>query len=157
MRCLQRKTHPPTFREEPEIEEEKTIGSILHANSSLLWESEYDATKESAISQNVPCAEIIETLKLKQLGYDGFFFDSDGKLAAFDVNLTQKHDCVVLRRELLDHFLKDRDLALVWLVDCQKEVHEPDGVSDWSEWEAVLTYEKNGINGNLRKMTTSRY
>ena len=133
-----------------EIDEEKPIGKILHATSSILWEAEYDATKESAISWSVPCAEIVETLNLRQLQPDGFFFDENDTLAAFDVDLTQKQNCFVIRKDLLDRFLNDNNLELVWLVDSSKEIHAYDRtIEQWSEWEAVFSYEEDGISGEL--------
>ena len=47
------------FKEEiREREIKKKIGKILHATTDLLWEEEYDATKESAISQSLPLSLI---------------------------------------------------------------------------------------------------
>lgn len=136
-----------------EVEKETEIGKILHANSTLLWEEEYDATKESTISRSVPCAEMVNDLKLKQLFSDGFFYDDNGKLAVFDTNLTQGTNCLVVRKDLLDRFLCENGLELIWLVDCEKEIHTSDiRVEQWSKWEAVYLYEEDGINGQLRYM-----
>jgi hypothetical protein len=146
---------PPTITNEKvthQVEVEKEIGKMLHATSTLMWEEEYDATKETAISWNVPCAMLLETLHLKQFDADGFYYDLDGKLAAFDADLTQKHNFFVIRRDLLDRFLEENDLKLVWLVDCQKEIHAFDrSISQWSEWEAVFTYEQGDIQGDIRR------
>ena len=133
-----------------EIDVEKEIGEILHATSNLLWEEEYDATKETAISWNVPCAALVESLQLRQLETDGFFYDRDRKLAAFDVRLTQKYNCVVVRKDLLDEFLKMKGMELIWIIDCEKEIHAPDRtVSQWSKWEAVYSYNNDRIDGSL--------
>ena len=67
----------------------KSIGRILHSTTTLLWEGEFDASQDTAISINVPCGKLIEEMGLKQLEYSGFFFDRMGKLAAFDTKLTQ--------------------------------------------------------------------
>lgn len=42
------------------------LGRILNATQDLLWEEEFDASKEDALSYFHPCAEIINTLGLKQ-------------------------------------------------------------------------------------------
>ena len=98
----------------------------------------------------MPCAEIVETLNLRQLQPDGFFFDENDTLAAFDVDLTQKQNCFVIRKDLLDRFLNDNNLELVWLVDSSKEIHAYDRtIEQWSEWEAVFSYEEDGISGEL--------
>ena len=104
----------------------RKIGSILHATTDLLWEEEYDATKEETISRSFPCGELIATMKLRQIEADGFWYDTDGKLAAFDTDLTQKINSVVVRKDILDAFLKKTGLQLVWLVDAEKEIHNSD-------------------------------
>lgn len=91
--------------------------------------------------------------RLKQLQSDGFFFDTEGKLAAFDVDLSQKHNCFVIRKDLLDLFLKENQLKLVWYVDGQKEIHGKDRRIDyWSEWNAILSYEKDKILGKPKRI-----
>ena len=117
-----------------------------------LWEEEYDATKENTISWSVPCIELVETLKLRQLSADGFFYDETGNLAAFDVDLTQKKSCFVIRKELLERFLQESGLELIWLVDSSKEIHANNlSIEQWSEWEAVFCYEKGSIIGGIKR------
>lgn len=43
-----------------EIDIVENVGEILSATGYLLWEEEYDASKEEAISYGVPCAEIVK-------------------------------------------------------------------------------------------------
>ena len=133
---------------------EKEIGKILHATTDLLWEEEYDATKELAINYSMPCAKIIKVMGLRQLASDGFFYDFDGKLAAFDTNLTQKVNSVVVRKDILDEFMKRTGLRLVWLVDAGKEIHTNDySIERWSDWEAVYVYEGNSITGDIQRLS----
>ncbi|RHT05948.1 hypothetical protein DW884_18015 [Ruminococcus sp. AM40-10AC] len=49
---------------------------IVNATQDLLWEEEFDAFKEDALSYFHPCAEIINTLGLKQKKYDGYYYDT---------------------------------------------------------------------------------
>lgn len=142
------------FKEETRQREvEKEIGKILHATTDLHWEEEYDATKEEPISYSLPCANLIEVMGLRQLVADGFFYDPDGKLAAFDSDLTQKVNSVVVRKDILDRFLDKTGMKLVWLVDAAKEIHARDyTIESWSEWEAVFTYERDHIDGNIYKI-----
>lgn len=131
---------------------EKEIGKILHATTDLLWEAEYDATKETAISISLPCAKLIETMNLRQQKADGFYYDSDRTLAAFDTDLTQKINSVVVRKDILDTFLGKTGMKLVWLVDAKKEIHAEDcSITKWSDWEGVFTYERDGITGEIRR------
>ena len=132
---------------------EKEIGKILHATTDLLWEAEYDATKENAISQSLPCSKLIETMSLRQQQEDGFYYDSNGILAAFDTDLTQKVNSVVVRKDILDTFLSKTGMKLVWLVDAEKEIHAGDySITKWSDWEAVFIYEGDGIAGEIHRL-----
>ena len=132
---------------------EKEIGKILHATTDLLWEEEYDATKENAISISLPCAKLIEIMHLRQQKADGFYYDTNGTLAAFDTDLTQKINSVVVRKDILDTFLEKIEMKLVWLVDAEKEIHAGDySISKWSDWEAVFIYERDSIAGEIRRI-----
>ena len=141
-----------------EIEQrtKRDIGKILHATTRRIWEAQYDATVETAISWSVPCKELIESMNLRQTTADGFYYDSDGKIAAFDTSLTQGVDNVVVRKDILDSFLLEAGRKLVWLVDAEKEIHQEDhSVSDWSEWEGVFVYDNDKITGELRHRKTN--
>lgn len=134
-------------------EVEKGIGKILHATTDLIWEEEYDATKKEAVSYSLPCAKLIEVMGLRQIVADGFFFDPEGKLAAFDTGLTQKVNSVVVRKDIIDGFLIKTGMKLVWLVDAEKEIHVEDySIANWSEWEAVFTYEGDHIAGKIHRL-----
>lgn len=140
------------YREETiQREVEKNIGKILHTTTELLWEEEYDASKEEAISRSFPCGKLIEVMDLRQLDADGFFYDAEGKLAAFDTDLTQKVNSVVVRKDILDSFLSQTGWKLVWIVDAEKEIHASDfSIISWSDWEAVFIYEGDHITGDIR-------
>ena len=136
---------------------EKPIGKILHATTDLLWEEEYDATKETAISYRVPCGNLIDVMELKQIDCDGFFFDSMGKLAAFDTGITQNINSVVVRKDILEAFLEKTRLKLVWIVQVEKEIHSGDySTTCWSKGETVFTYEKDGISGDIAQLQIIR-
>ena len=138
-----------------EKELEREIGKILHASSNLLWEEQYDASKSEPISWSVPCAELIETLHLRQLKYDGFYYDETGKLAAFDTKITQHHGGVVVRKDLLDKFLNDRGMKLIWILNASKEIHASNlGIAKWSEWTGLLSYDKTNIKCNVNRVIT---
>ena len=74
-------------------------------------------------------------------------------LAAFDTALIQKINSVVVRKDILDIFLNKTGIRLVWLVDARKEIHARDySITKWSDWEAVFTYEGNGIMGEIHRL-----
>lgn len=135
---------------------EKGIGKILHATTDLSWEEQYDASKEETISQSVPCVKLIEVMGLRQLTADGFFYDTVGKLAAFDADITQGINTVVVRKDILDSFLRKTGYKLVWLVKAEKEIHTGDySIISWSEWEGVYVYEGSSISGEICRLKTT--
>ena len=135
------------------METEKDIGKVLPATLNFLWEEEFDASKEASISWSVPCAELIELLQLRQLEEDGFYYDKEGKLAAFDTSLTQHIGGVVIRKELLDEFLRKSGLKIIWIVDARKEIHNENvSISRSNEWTGLLTYGKECVTGDTYRI-----
>lgn len=127
--------------------------NVLAAASNLLWEEGYDASKQEAVSWYVPCAEIIEDLKLRQHEYDGFYYDQSGKLAAFDTKLNRQKAGCVIRKDVLDSFLKGRNMQLVWLIDSSKEIHGADlAIIRSSEWSAALLYDSENVQGDIYRV-----
>ncbi len=130
----------------------KDIGKVLYATTDMIWEEEYDATKDETISRRVPCAELIDTLKLRQKQFDGFYFDEDGKLAAFDTSLNGQKWGLVIRKDLLDKFLKKTGMKLIWFLKGAKEVHNNElYLESSSDWSALFIYGKDQINSCVRK------
>lgn len=129
------------------------IGKALSATTDFLWEEEYDASQERPVTLNFPCAKIINNMSLSQKNEDGFYYDIEGRIAAFDTNLTQEMDGVVIRKDVLDSFLEKEDLRLIWLVDLEKEIHSTDySTLASSDWEAVFIYEGSHISGEINRM-----
>ena len=128
----------------------KEIGKILHSTIEFVWSTEYDVSKEGAISRSFPCGKLIDIMGLKQLDDDGFFYDKHNKLAAFDTNMTHKAKGVVVRKDILDGFLMQTGMKLVWLVDAAKEIHGEDYmIENRSQWEAVLVYTGENVDGEI--------
>ena len=133
----------------------RPVGKVLHTTSCLLWEESYDATKDNPISCNVPCAELINKLKLKQLDFDGLFFDSNRKIATFNVCDPRKKDCFLIRKDILDDFLNKTGFELVWFVDSCKEIHDLNrNCASSSRWQTVFCYEHNIITGKINRRET---
>ena len=125
-------------------------GKILHAETNLNWDSGYDASKESVNTFEVPCAEIIETLQLRQQKYDGVYYDSSGRLAAFDTRISQGVDGSVIRKDLLEKFMDMTGLKLIWLVQAGKEIHSKDGgIGYSSDWEGLYTYDDGKVTREM--------
>ena len=101
---------------------------------------------------------LIEKMGLKLLNSNGFYFDSEGRLAAFDTDLTQKINSVVVRKDILDSFLEQTDMKLVWLVDAEKEIHAEDrSIESWSDWEAVYIYDNDLVSGDVHRISNENH
>lgn len=129
----------------------KQIGEIIHASMNLVWESEYDASKDNTLSMNVPCPMLIEQLHLHQADIDGLHYDSNEKIAAFDLNISQKESGVVLRKDLLDAFLKKNNLNLIWFVRASKELHSGEdlGILRYGDRSGAYFYNGTEITSNI--------
>lgn len=129
----------------------KQIGEIIHASMNLVWESEYDASKDNTLSMNVPCPMLIEQLHLHQADIDGLYYDSNEKIAAFDLNISQKESGVVLRKDLLDAFLKKTNLNLIWFVRASKELHSGEdlGILRYGDRSGAYFYNGTEITSNI--------
>lgn len=74
-------------------------------------------------------------------------------LASLSIIASKVKAGVVIRKDLLDSFLEQKGLKLVWLARLQKEIHNVDfTIANESEWEAVLVYESNSIAGKFIRM-----
>lgn len=129
----------------------KQIGEIIHASMNLVWESEYDASKDNTLSMNVPCPMLIEQLHLHQADIDGLYYDSNEKIAAFDLNISQKESGVVLRKDLLDAFLKKNNLNLIWFVRASRELHSGEdlGILRYGDRSGAYFYNGTEITSNI--------
>ena len=137
-----------TYEKDIEI----SIGEILTASTELSWSEEFDLSKPEVSSRDVPCAELIECLNLRQLNYDGVYYDVDGELAAFDTRVTQNIEGVVVRKDLVDKFLEIKNLRLLWIINAAKEEHTPNlYISNYSEWSGLISYDGNSLRVNINK------
>ena len=72
---------------------------------------------------------------------------------AFDTDLTQEVNSVVVRKDILDRFLSKTCMRLVWLADAKKEIHASDySISKLSDWEAVFVYDGDSVSGEFRRL-----
>ena len=138
----------------PQLKEiKRSIGRILTSTVELLWEEEYDASKENTITICHPCPKLIQDMNLQQEKNDGYYYDDTGKLAAFDTSLTQKTTGVLVRKDILDKFLSLNDFRLVWFVDAEKAVHPDENkISMLSRWKGLFIYNDGTIEGDICKI-----
>lgn len=137
-----------TITREEDVTE--NIGKILSAAVDLRWEEEYDCSKKETITCRVPCAEIINELKLSQQQYDGCFYDSSGDLIVFDSSLTNQKAGLIIRKDYLDDFLNKMNMRLVWIVQGAKEIHTKNlSIEDWRDWTGLLIYDGTRVSGTF--------
>ena len=132
-------------KEEPVIID---LGRVLNATQDLLWEEEFDASKEEALSYSHPCAEIINVLGLRQKKYDGYYYNEAGVLIAFDTDLTKQKAGLIIRKDALDKFLDIKNFHLVWFVNASKEIHDKSSmITRYTDWTGLLEYTSNSVQG----------
>ena len=133
----------------------ENTGDVLKSVSELRWECRYDATLEESITRYVPCYDIITKLHLKQGKHNCVYYDTNNDVAAFDAKFGQSQNCLVIRKDLLNTYLEDSRLSLLWLVQAEKEYHPQGiGISKYSNWEGVYTYNGKTIKGRIKNLET---
>lgn len=140
----------PTVTKTYKREEPVTIKleRILNATQDLLWEEEFDASKEEVLSYSHPCAELINTLELRQNKYDGYYYDVNNELIVFDTDLTNQKAGLIIRKDALDKFLKLKKFHLVWFVNASKEIHDESlRITKFKDWTGLLEYTGDSIQG----------
>ncbi len=136
---------PKTYKEEQVTIE---VGRVLNATQDILWEEEFEASKEEALLYSHPCAEIINTLALRQKKYDGYYYNEAGVLIAFDTDLTKQKAGLVIRKDALDKFLDIKKLHLVWFVNAAKEIHGKTlMITKYTDWTGLLEYTGDIVQG----------
>lgn len=133
-----------------EVDIEDDLGYMISASVNIVWEEEFDASKNETLSWYAPCAEIIDDLKLRYGECDGAFYDENGRLAAFDTSVTGEKVGIVVRQDLLDKFLEERGLRLVWFVKAAKEIHGHDNrIQRYTDWGGLWLYENDTATGKM--------
>lgn len=145
--------------EEKEWESKETItecvASVMPGTINLLFELEYDGSKGDTFAFTVPCLQILESLNLKQNKYDGFYFNDEKELVAFDGAKMGVCDGTVVRLDYMKKFLEDNQLVLFWT--CMGEKQCFNGTNSWeqkwSEWSSFAYLDENDeIVGNYQQM-----
>lgn len=141
---------------EEDISEDFHIKGVIKGNQlkfkyaeyHFLWETEWDASKEASISWRVPSMGLINVLHLTQEKYDGYFYDSNKKLAAYDASLINKeNDFLVLRKDLLDEFLSKTGLHLIWFTLLTKST-----TTSMNDWLTLGIYRDGHFDQKIREV-----
>lgn len=61
----------------------------------------------------------------------------------------------VIQKDLLDVFIKEKGMKLIWTLNSSKEIYTFDlSVSQWSDWTGLLSHDKANIKGNVYRVMT---
>lgn len=123
------------------------LGEMLNSTQELLWEEEFDDSKEAPIIIRHPCAEIINVLHIKQNNFDSYYYDENNDLVAFDTSLTKSKSGLVLRKDKLDEFLKSKNYHLVWFATGSKETNK-----QYYDWNGLLVYSEDAVEGDYNRV-----
>lgn len=128
----------------------ESAGELKQAFSQHLWSAGYDASQEESVLFSVPCRSIIAGMLLEQKAHDGYFYTPEGDLAAFDGQLAGVYDGLLIRKDLLDKFLAEQDLALIWVCTGEKQYIQGEHNQIWKDWEGIFVLESDGNTGVLK-------
>lgn len=135
--------------EDVAINIQKKVAKLLPARIHFLWEEEYDLSKKETISFDIPSAIIINKLNLTQKENDGYYYCGED-LVAFDGELTDTINGLIIRKDYLDRFLKENELSIIWDFVGEKQyfTQNPRG-QYYSRWEGVCWEDKQSIQNQI--------
>jgi hypothetical protein len=130
------------------------IGYVMPAYSNFLWEEEYDVSQEMSVSFKIPCKSIIESLQLEQKEFDGYFYNSEGDLVAFDTEietLLDKTRGLLIKKDCLLRYLDDNNYRLFWKCIGEKQAWPENKRrgQEWSKWSGFYYFDSGKIIGNM--------
>lgn len=131
------------------VDETDDIGEVLCTGVNIIWEEEYDKSKKDTISYYALCKDFIQDMSLCYGELDGVFYDSERKIASFDISYISSDLGLAVRKDILDKFLEKNNYYLVYFVQGRKEIHNEKGyISKYSDWTGLLEY-NDDIVGNI--------
>jgi hypothetical protein len=142
-------------------DKELAATKIMPAHIDFLWEEQFDASQDDAVSFSIPCGLLMTEFELHQKTDNGLFYCGDD-LVAFEKR-DEGYDAtsLLIRKNYLDRFLLENNLSLFWLCIGEKRsflAHRPFGSSNnqkWSSWNGVYKYEAGSVTGRFVRATQS--
>lgn len=134
--------------ENHDLQSKKNYGKVLNTTMDIFWDSEYDSSIKDSVMYSHPCAELINTLKLKQKASSCYYYDANDTLTVFDTSLVNQEFGLVIRKSALDEFLTKKQLHLIWFLDATKDVYDNTGsLSNYKDWSGLLIYNGESVEG----------
>lgn len=132
-----------------EEEKNKTFIKAVPASINVLWEEEYDASQEDTTSFIIPTGSIINEMGLYEKEIDGIYY-CDNEIAALDLSiLGNKHNELVIRKDIIDQYINKTKFELFWVVVGEKQYFLGNGDQKWRRREGYFVYNSNKITGNI--------
>ena len=93
------------------------IGKVAVTTVDYLWEEQFDASKQSAISFYKPAEILFNLLDLQYSKVEGQLLNKEGQMICFDPCATQPtHSCLLVRKKDLLQKLEENNLNIFWTV-----------------------------------------
>lgn len=134
---------------EEEIELKEKVADILPAFHKYVWEEEFDASQDDPTSFHIPCKELIESLKIQQKKYDGYFYDAQNQLIAYDSVDNKYSHRFIIRKDYIDKFLEEKNYVLFWTNMGEKRFNVGINELKYSEWSGLNWYSKGKYQGEM--------
>ena len=129
---------------------------IRSAVVNFLWEEEYDASQDGAISFYIPYGRIINDMSLYQKEIDGVYYYND-EIVAFDSRQKEKDSPgeLLLRRDIFDDFLDKNDFIAFNYIRGEKQFFLGENNQKWSSWSGYYLYTNQKFKGSIKLDTKS--
>lgn len=138
--------------EEKEMPIQRKFADVLPTYLHFLWEQQYDASQKESTSFTIPSPFLIDELGLEQKELDGYYYNNQNELIAFDRGLTKKGSGLIIRKSSLDRLLKEKDLKIFWTCIGEKQFIKGEMIDqEYSAWGGLHYLESNEILGNMLK------
>lgn len=131
---------------------EVSVGTLYPTHVDYVWESQYDASQEETQSFMMPIKELINFYHLEQKMNDGYFYDPDGILVAFDGEFADLGRRMLIRKDYIDRFLAETNRAMLWLCIGEKQYFTGHSSQKWSEWEALYSLRNGTVEEVFKKL-----
>jgi len=132
---------------EREVKEEETLCQVMPAFTHLSWSAEEDYSKNEDMALYVPCAELIEHFNLHINDGSGSYSSPEGDIVCFDTKVFEGSKSIIIRKDYLDRFLKEKNYVIFWTCIGEKQFFAKK--QSWSEWSGLYYFEKDQIQGDF--------
>ena len=91
--------------------------SIFQSTNGFCWSAEYDGSMHDYCRWRNPCAKLINSLNLHREECECAFYDDSNRLVVFYKQAcVNGSECVLIRKDCLDGFLKDSGYHLIGVI-----------------------------------------